>query len=356
MFEKAKILIVDDMPEHIAFAGTILRNEGFRVLGATSAKAALKMMEKSKPHLVLLNIKMEGMDGLELCRHFKSDEETKEIPVIFMTSESDPAMIKKGFELGCCDYVVKPFTKEELLARVKTHLEIYSKRRKLEAANNELSLFCSAISHDLRSPLNVTQMLADTLKKDISAGNTEDALKIASMIEGKTAKLITMIERLLSFSKMCSIEPEYETLDMNELVRDIFDECKSAEPERNITLIEGSLPQISGDDVLVRMLVKNLMTNAFKFTRHRQNAVITVSAIPDESYVVISFRDNGAGFDMAYADKLFGVFQRLHLDEEYEGSGIGLATADRIIKRHGGRIEAYGEVDKGAEFTLYFPK
>ena len=224
-------------------------------------------------------------------------------------------MIKKGFELGCCDYVVKPFTKEELLARVKTHLEIYSKRRKLEEANNELSLFCSAISHDLRSPLNVTQMLADTLKEDIRAGNTEDALKIASMIEGKTAKLITMIERLLSFSKMCSIEPEYETLDMNELVSDIFDECKSAEPERNITLIEGSLPQISGDDVLVRMLVKNLMTNAFKFTRHRQNAVITVSAIPDESYGVISFRDNGTGFDMAYADKLFGVFQRLHLDE-----------------------------------------
>ena len=161
---KQEILIVDDMPEHIAFAGTILRNEGFRVLGATSAKAALKMMEKSKPHLILLDIKMEGMDGLELCRHFKSDEETKEIPVIFMTSESDPAMIKKGFELGCCDYVVKPFTKEELLARVKTHLEIYSKRRKLEAANNELSLFCSAISHDLRSPLNES----DAIIKDES--------------------------------------------------------------------------------------------------------------------------------------------------------------------------------------------
>ena len=107
MFEKAEILIVDDMPEHIAFAGTILRNEGFRVLGATNAKAALKMTEKSKPHLILLDIKMEGMDGLELCRHFKSNEDTKEIPVIFMTSESDPAVIKKGFELGCCEAVHK---------------------------------------------------------------------------------------------------------------------------------------------------------------------------------------------------------------------------------------------------------
>lgn len=356
MFEKAEILIVDDMPEHIAFAGTILRNEGFRVLGATNAQSALKLMEKSKPHLILLDIKMEGMDGLELCRQIKSSEQTMEIPVIFMTSESDPAVIKQGFELGCCDYVVKPFTKEDFLARVKTHLEIYQKRRELEAANNELSLFCSAISHDLRSPLNVTQMLADTLKKEILSGNTEDALKIASMIEGKTSKLITMIERLLSFSKMCSIEPEYETLDMNALIRDIFDECKSAEHQRNITLIEGSLPQVQGDDVLVRMLIKNLMTNAFKFTRHRQNAVITVSAVPNEDFAVISFKDNGAGFDMAYADKLFGVFQRLHLDEEYEGSGIGLATADRIIKRHGGRIEAHGEVDKGAEFVLYFPK
>lgn len=351
---KADILIVDDIPEHIAFSGAILKSEGYRIYAVTDAKAALQLLKKRRPDLILLDIKMEGMDGLELCRRIKSDKETADIPVIFLTAERGSDIIRQGFECGCCDYVTKPFIREEYLARVKNHLEISRKTKELETSNNELNLFCSAVSHDLRSPLGVIKMLVQTLKNELGENGGEDALKIADMISEKSDKLIVMIERLLNFSKMCNITPEFETLDMERIISDAFEEQRSSEPDRSITLIMGTLPQISGDAVLIEMLVKNLISNAFKFTRPRENAVITVSAAPDDEYSVISIKDNGVGFDMAYADKLFKVFQRLHLSEEFDGSGVGLALADRIMRRHGGKIEAYGMVDKGAEFRLFF--
>lgn len=145
-----------------------------------------------------------------------------------------------------------------------------------------------------------------------------------------------MIERLLEFSRMCSITPEKEHLDMTEIFRDAYTEQSLMEPDRKVILDMDKLPEIYGDEVLIHMLVKNLMSNAFKFTRHSENAVITVTASYDGCFTVISVKDNGAGFDMAYSDKLFKVFQRLHTSEEFEGTGVGLALADRIMKRHGG--------------------
>lgn len=297
---------------------------------------------------------MEGMNGLEVCRAVKSCSDTKDIPVIFLTAEGSAEIIRQGFEAGCCDYVVKPFIREEYLARVRTHLEISRKSLALAAANNELKLFASAVSHDLKSPLGVIKMLIETLDGELGDNKSEDADRIMEMLKAKSDQLTLMIERLLEFSRMCSITPEKEPLDMTEIFREVYDEQKLLEPDRNVTFVMDELPRICGDDVLIRMLVKNLISNAFKFTRRRENAVITVDHACDGCYTVISVKDNGAGFDMAYSDKLFKVFQRLHTSEEFEGSGVGLALAGRIMKRHGGKIEAYGEVDKGAQFKLYF--
>lgn len=356
MNPKADILIVDDIPEHIAFSGAILKNEGYKIHAVTSGEAALAFLKSRKPDLILLDIKMEEMDGLELCRRIKADSGLCDIPVIFLTAETSSDIIRQGFEYGCCDYVVKPFIREEYLARVKTHLEISRKTQSLEAANNELKLFCSAVSHDLRSPLNVINMLIDTLKNELGDSPDEEVIRIADMISDKSTKLTVMIERLLNFSKMCNITPEYETLELEGMIKSIFDEQHSAEPDRSVKLIMGSLPEITADGVLIEMLFQNLISNAFKFTRTRKNAVITVTHIPNEEYHIISVKDNGVGFDMAYSDKLFRIFQRLHTAEEFDGSGVGLALVDRIMRRHGGRTEAYGEVDKGAEFRLFFPK
>ena len=167
MSDNCEILIVDDVPEQISLSGNILREAGYKVRAVTSGKAALTYLERHQPDLVILDIKMGDMNGLELCRRIKSDEMTAKLPVIFFSSDSSSETIRRGFEAGCCDYVVKPFIKEEYLARVKTHIEIARKAAELENANSELKMFTSAVSHDLRSPLSVMKMLVDTLEDEL---------------------------------------------------------------------------------------------------------------------------------------------------------------------------------------------
>ena len=353
MYETPGILIVDDLPDHIAFAGSILREQGYKVYAASSGESALKFLEKKLPDLIVLDVNMEGLSGFDVCKIIKEDPKTKDIPVIFLTAENSPEKIRKGFEIGCCDYVHKPFLKDEYLARVQTHLRISMQNRELAAAYKELNLFCSAVSHDLKAPLNVINLLIDTLKNELSDSGDE-VEKIMTMIQEKSVALTKMIERLLEFSRLCNIRPLFEKLDPVKLICDIFIELKALEPERNITLKCGELPKIYGDRVLITTVFKNILSNAFKFTRKKEKAVITVSGRVKNSVTEISVKDNGAGFDMKYSDKLFGIFQRLHEQEDFEGSGVGLALIDRIMKRHGGSVKIKGEVDKGAEITLYF--
>jgi len=352
----AEILIVDDIPEHIAFAGNLLREEGYRVYAVTSGTAALHFLKTKHPDLIMLDIKMEGMDGLTVCRHIKENPDTSDIPVIFLTAETRTEAIKQGFTLGGCDYVIKPFLREEFLARVRTHLNISRQSHALFVANQELKQFCSAVSHDLKSPLNVINMLIATLGVELGENQSDDISQIMDMICKKSNQLIIMIDRLLEFSKMCNITLEMEPLNLFVMIEEIYQELKSLEPERCITLHCETLPNVMGDEVLVSMLLKNILSNAIKFTRQRKEAKIMVQAFPDAVYHVISIQDNGVGFDMAYANKLFQIFQRLHEDEEFEGSGVGLALVKRIMKRHGGKVEAIGKVNQCAEIKLYFPK
>lgn len=356
MTNHSEILIVDDVPEQITFAGAMLREEGYRVFVLTNGKTALKFLETHHPDLIMLDIKMEHIDGLEVCKRIKHNSITRDIPIIFLTAQTRPEIIKHCFELGGCDYVVKPFIREEFLARVKAQLENSRQRKALSAANQELKMFCSAVSHDLKSPLNVVKMLVNMLRNELKASEQGSVGEIMDMIDEKTEKLTVMIERLLEFSKMCNVNPDKEKLDISAVIRGNFSDLKLLEPDRSIVLECDDMPLITADDVMINMLVKNLMTNAFKFTRYREKAVITAKYSSDRDHHIITVTDNGAGFDMAYAGKLFNVFQRLHTDEEFEGTGVGLALCDRIMKRHGGFIKAEGAVNVGASFSLYFLK
>lgn len=351
-----EILIVDDVPEQITFAGALLREEGYRVFVLTNGKAALKFLETHHPDLIMLDIKMEHIDGLEVCKRIKHNSITRDIPIIFLTAQTRPEIIKRCFELGGCDYVVKPFIREEFLARVKAQLENSHQRKALSDANQELKLFCSAVSHDLKSPLNVVKMLINMLRDELHLSESDSASEIMNMIDEKTEKLTVMIERLLEFSKMCNVNPDKEQIDIGAVIRENFNDLKLLEPNRNIVLECDDIPLIMADEVMINMLVKNLMTNAFKFTRYKEKAVIMAKYTSDRDHHIITVTDNGAGFDMAYADKLFNIFQRLHTDEEFEGTGVGLALCDRIMKRHGGLIKADGAVNVGASFSLYFLK
>jgi light-regulated signal transduction histidine kinase (bacteriophytochrome) len=224
---------------------------------------------------------------------------------------------------------------------------------KAEAANKELEAFAYSVSHDLRAPLRHIDGFMELLQKRTVGALDERAQHYMDTISDSAKRMGQLIDDLLAFSRMGRYEMSKMPVDLNELVQEIIQELAPEIQDRTIRWRITSLPTISGDRAMLRLVLVNLIANALKFTRPRPQADIEIGCLPDQGAEIIVFvRDNGVGFDMAYADKLFGVFQRLHRADEFEGTGIGLATVRRIITRHGGRTWAEGQVNQGA--TFYF--
>lgn len=356
MKKQDRILLVDDVPFQINFAGNLLRSEGYCVSAATSGTKALQFLENHHPDLILLDIQMNDISGLKVCEILKKNAKTADIPVIFLTAETRPEIIQQGFLVGGCDYVKKPFVKEEYLSRIKTHLKISKQQYELKEANNELNQFCSAVSHDLKAPFHVINMLIQMLQDELSKSENAEIQNIVKMITSKSNQIIVMIERLLEFSKMCNIEPNIKRVNIKEIVMETYGDLKLIESDRKVEFDCEDLPYVMGDEILIQIAVKNLLSNSLKYTKKKKDAKIQVYHVEDQTYNIIKIKDNGAGFDMTYSDKLFQVFQRLHTEDEYEGSGVGLALVSRIMKRHNGFVQAWGQVNQGAEFSLFFPK
>lgn len=350
------ILLVDDTPEHIDVAVEVLKDSNFKIRVATDGNRALKLIYHQKPDLILLDIYMPHMDGFELCRLIKNTPDLKSIPIIFLTSFSDEESIRKGFESGGQDYVVKPFNASELLSRVNTHLMLKSHAESLKEANKELDSFCYTVAHDLKSPLLSLNKLVEFLAADHINQLDSAGKELVHNIQEKSNEIIHTIERLLEFSKMCEMQVNFEFLNLNEMFVDVYNELKSLEPERNIKINIQPLPEVFGDRVLIRLLISNILSNAFKYTRNKQPAIIDIQSSEVSNEYVFLIKDNGAGFDMRYSSRLFGVFQRLHTKDEFEGSGVGLAICQRILKRHNGRAWMTGEINNGATFYFTLPK
>lgn len=350
------ILIVDDTPEHIDVAVQVLKDSNFKIRVATDGNTALKLIYQQKPDLILLDIYMPEMDGFELCRLIKNTPDLKSIPIIFLTSFSDEESIRKGFESGGQDYVVKPFNASELLSRVNTHLMLKSHTESLEEANKELDSFCYTVAHDLKSPLLSLNKLVEFLAEDYIEQLDSAGKELVCNIREKSSEIIQTIDRLLEFSKMCEMQVNFEILNLKDMFIEVYNELKNLEPERNIHLNIQSLPQVYGDRVLIRLLISNILSNAIKYTRNKPTAIIDVQSSEVGNEYVFSVSDNGVGFDMKYSSRLFGVFQRLHTKDEFEGSGVGLAICQRILKRHKGRAWMKGEINNGATFYFTLPK
>ncbi|RCX13537.1 histidine kinase/DNA gyrase B/HSP90-like ATPase [Anaerobacterium chartisolvens] len=351
-----EILLVDDTPEHIETAVTLLRQNNYRIRIATRGSAALRLMDRRCPDLVLLDVYMPEMDGFEVCRLLKGNEAFRDIPIIFLTSSNDEESIKRGFSLGAQDYVVKPFNVSELLARVNTHIKLKRQTQSLKEANLELDSFCYTVAHDLKAPLLSISKLAEYLEGDYSTELGSDGQELIANIREKSVEVVNIVNHLLEFSRMCEMQMHSEYINMNELFKDAYKELMQQEPERQVDFFMDGLPQIKGDAVMLKLLCLNILSNALKYTRHTHSPSIQVSCSESESEYIFSVRDNGAGFDMRYSSRLFGVFQRLHSKNEFEGSGVGLAISQRILKRHNGVAWMTGEVNNGATFFFSLPK
>jgi PAS domain S-box-containing protein len=546
----AKILVVDDTSTNLQVLTNLLEEHGYTVYPASDGELALEFVRSTLPDLILLDIRMPGMDGYEVCRRLKADERTRVIPVIFISILEDEHDKVKGFRAGAVDYITKPFQAEEVVARVRIHLQLRElteqlehkvaerteafrdanarlqrelKQRQrteeelagyrdhleelvqartaeleaarnrarqyldiagvilvaidadrrvtlinqkgcevlqgtateiigkdwfetfvpeqirrdvvdgfqqlmagelepmeyfenpvltqsgekrlvawhnallkddkgritgtlssgeditekkhaeeqiinlnqdlqkraasLEAANKELEGFTYSVSHDLRAPLRHIHSFLELLQKLVGNTLDEQCWHYMDNISEAAQKMGRLIDELLSFSRMGRYALSIRKVDLAELVRDILREFEPDTAGRNIDWRIGDLPVVSGDGSMLRTVLVSLISNALKFTLLRETARIEIGSIAGQaSEAVIFVRDNGVGFDMAYADKLFGVFQRLHREEEFEGTGIGLANVRRIIARHGGRVWAEGESGRGAAFFFSLPK
>jgi light-regulated signal transduction histidine kinase (bacteriophytochrome) len=236
-------------------------------------------------------------------------------------------------------------------------MELEQRSDELQVTNKELEAFAYSVSHDLRAPVRHIAGFTELLQKHADSVLDDKARHHISMILDSANRMGNLVDDLLAFSRIGRAETQKTTIRLEQLVKDVIGEISPDTQGRNIHWAIGTLPICYGDPSLLRLVFSNLVSNAVKFTQMRPQAEIEIGSLnyaPDASVVFI--KDNGVGFNMKYKDKLFGVFQRLHSQESFQGTGIGLATVQRIVHRHGGKVWAEASVDNGATFFVALPK
>jgi len=250
--------------------------------------------------------------------------------------------------------IIRELTAEKL-AQKKIYMlneSLLLRTNELESTNKELEAFSYSVSHDLRAPLRHVNGYIDLLKKRVTSQLDEKSAHYFDVIEEASSKMNQLIDGLLQFSRNSRAELVMNSMDFNRIILDVIKESQLENQQRKIEWKIADLPRLSGDSSLFRQVWANLIGNALKYTRLCETAVIEISYRQEGENVIFSIRDNGVGFDQAFVTKLFGVFQRLHSDTQFEGTGIGLANVKRIVERHGGSVWAEGELKKGAVFSF----
>jgi signal transduction histidine kinase len=365
------ILIVDDDSTKRFALKTILAPLGENVVEASSGADALRQLLRQEFAVILLDVRMPVMDGFETAQLVRQRPRSELTPIIFVTAlDQAETDMGRGYNLGAVDFVFAPVVPAILRAKVTVFVELYRAQQELRryrsrlemlveerttaltAINRELEAFSYSVSHDLRAPLLAFDGLSKTMLEEYGDRLDKRAKDNLKRMRGASQRMTSVFDGLQTLFRLTSGEVHREQLDITALARDIVAETRASDPKRDVKVKIAQAITASGDRRLVRILLTNLLSNAWKFTSVKSSARIEVGTEMVEGESRVFVRDNGVGFDMIYAHRLFGAFQRLHSQSEFPGAGIGLATARRIVNRHGGRIWAEGAAGEGA--TFYF--
>jgi signal transduction histidine kinase len=352
---RARIVWADDNADMREYVRRLLADR-YDVTPFSNGAAALDSIRENPPDLVLTDVMMPQLDGFGLLHALRQEPKTRTLPVLLLSARAGEESALEGLEAGADDYLVKPFSARELLARVRTHLELAKLRREwaneLERANRELAAFSYSVSHDLRAPLRAIDGFSRALLDEYHDKLDPRGRHYLERVRVGSQRMASLIDDLLKLSRISRSELRREALRLDPIAREILTELQKREPERRVAVDIADGLDAYGDPRLVTIALENLLGNAWKFTAKRENAVIAVGQEKVGGETRFYVRDNGAGFDMAHAGKLFEPFHRLHKASDFEGTGIGLATVSRIVSRHGGRIWADARSGEGA--TFYF--
>jgi Bacteriophytochrome (light-regulated signal transduction histidine kinase) len=354
--KECEILIIDDTPDQIHLVAMILKEAGYKVKVLVEGNRVFEVLENRIPDLILMDIMMPEINGIELCKRIKNDSKFSSIPVIFLTALSDSDMIINAFSSGAQDYVAKPVNPKELLARVSVHIQLKNKTESLEEAYTEIESFNHMVCHDLKSPLWAIKNLIQFLKDEMPTTEEEPSGLFLRSLEEKSSEAILLIEKLSELSKVSSDPLAKEQLSIYDLFNEVYHFLLAENTGRTVEYFIDPMPDITADRLLIRQVIYNAMANAFKFTSKMNRTSIKVSYHADINEHIFAISDNGVGFQKKNAERLFSMFYRMHSKKDYDGTGTGLAIAKKIIKRHFGRVWIDSEVNQGTSFYFTLPK
>lgn len=364
--QNSVILVVDDVLQNIQVVGTMLREAGYSIIPATSGPAALQRIQKKLPDLVLLDLMMPDMDGLEVCRKLKAAPDTERIPIIFLTASNEMTHLVQGFEAGAVDYVTKPFNPPELLARVRTHLELKHSRdviirysEELARLNNEKNEFMGIVAHDLRSPLTAIKGYAELVLEDAQLGRPE-VERYTTHVRDTAERMSEMVRNLLDANAIERGEMKLK-IGACELSRELESVVQSfrqkAAAKEQVIHLENAPPPVTAmvDGNVMVQILENLISNAIKYSPQARNIVVRLKCLPGVARFEV--QDEGPGISLEDQTRLFGKFARLSAKPTggEHATGLGLSIVKKMVEAMNGRVWCESQAGQGATFIVEVP-
>jgi light-regulated signal transduction histidine kinase (bacteriophytochrome) len=338
----------------------MLESLGERIVTARSGEDALRRILSEDFAVILLDVRMPTLDGIETARFIRDRERNVNTPIIFVTAgANDERLVREAYSLGAVDYVLKPVASEILCAKVSAFVELFKARkleeersRELIVLNRELESFSYSVSHDLRAPVLRMKGFCSALRDQLPQDTSDEGWGYLERIEKCAADMDHLIDSLLRLARITSSEMRLTEVNLSAMAQELAASLHQSSPDRDVRFEIGEGLTCRGDRSLLRVALENLLANAWKYSVEVSPAVIELGEEVVDGEHRYFVRDNGAGFDVAYADRLFTVFQRLHSSARFEGTGVGLATVERVIRKHGGRVWGEGAIGEGAVFKF----